>query len=175
MCRTWLHGYHHRVLPGQRFEGVEKLQAAYPSAKSRISALVVDWGTEEPSNPISRTFSKKFQAPGTLDHIVYTAGDPLAIMPFQSATLEAAKQAGMLRVFGPMFVAKYAAAPPALGPQDLHQRQPEAGFGKSPIRMVDSGNLALRITRRSTWALAVELKTGGGIHSGIPGAVDTPL
>lgn len=50
-----------------------------------------------------------FQKAGKLNHVVFTAGDSLAMMPLEEATLEKTIQAGMVRYFAPLMVAKQAA------------------------------------------------------------------
>ena len=39
-----------------------------------------------------------FEKAGTLDHVVYTAGDSLALMPIGDATMEKMIKAGMVRI-----------------------------------------------------------------------------
>ena len=42
-----------------------------------------------------------------LDHVVFTAGDPLAIMPLSELTMEKILVAGQLRFFAPLLIAKF--------------------------------------------------------------------
>jgi NAD(P)-dependent dehydrogenase (short-subunit alcohol dehydrogenase family) len=44
-----------------------------------------------------------------LNHVVFTAGDSLATMALQDATVDKVIAAGMVRYFAPLMVAKYAA------------------------------------------------------------------
>jgi NAD(P)-dependent dehydrogenase (short-subunit alcohol dehydrogenase family) len=50
-----------------------------------------------------------FKKAGSLNHVIFTAGDSLATMPLEEATLEKTIQAGMVRYFAPLLVAKHAA------------------------------------------------------------------
>jgi len=47
--------------------------------------------------------------PAPIHHIVYTAGDPISVMPLEDVTLDKALQASTARFFGPLFVGKQAA------------------------------------------------------------------
>lgn len=49
-----------------------------------------------------------FAKTSSLNHIVYTAGDSLATIPIADAQLAQIKQAGMVRFFAPILVAKHA-------------------------------------------------------------------
>ncbi|KAB8295864.1 hypothetical protein EYC80_008685 [Monilinia laxa] len=54
---------------------------------------------------------------GIVDHIVFTAGDPLATIPLKDVTLETIKQAGQVRFFAPLLVAKVGSRYLSAGPQ----------------------------------------------------------
>ncbi|TKX20784.1 hypothetical protein C1H76_7172 [Elsinoe australis] len=87
---------------------VSKLLSSYPSAKSRLAGhaySMADQSTLE-SNIVS--LLDKATSSGKLDHIVWTAGDPLAIMPLSELTIEKVQQAGMVRFFGPLMMGKHA-------------------------------------------------------------------
>ena len=58
-------------------------------------------GSDAPEQ-VANLFSKV----GTLDHVIYSAGDPLAIQPLEKFTLATMQQAGMVRFFGPLLVAQ---------------------------------------------------------------------
>lgn len=49
-----------------------------------------------------------FSQTGTVDQIVYTAGNKLVALPIQEVILESIQKAGMVRFFGPFLVAKHA-------------------------------------------------------------------
>ena len=84
---------------------IEQLVKTYPSAKDRISGYACDLSAPTLEANIEQLFS---QCGGKLDHIVYTAGDPLSIIPLGEATLEKIQGAGMVRFFAPLLIAKHA-------------------------------------------------------------------
>jgi len=90
---------------------ISLLQKAYPSARSRISGHACDLGNPNTlESDIVSLFEKATQeGDGKLDHVVYTAGDPLKIVPLEQATLDNIQQAGMVRFNAPLIVAREAA------------------------------------------------------------------
>lgn len=84
---------------------IKQLLTTYPSAKSRISGYACDLSTKSQEANIESLFS---QSGGKLDHIVFTAGEQLAVMGLQDATLERIQRAGMVRFNAPLLVAKHA-------------------------------------------------------------------
>ncbi|KAJ9633944.1 hypothetical protein H2199_009193 [Coniosporium tulheliwenetii] len=95
-------------------DAITKLQNAYPSAASKVAGETCDLGDE---STIEKEVKRLFEKVGKVDHIVYTAGDKLAVMPLGEITVEKAKQAGMIRFFGPLIVARYASEYLAPGPR----------------------------------------------------------
>jgi len=91
---------------------ISKLQAAYPSVSSRISGHACDLGSEDllESNITSLLSAATNNNTLKLDHVVYTAGDPLAMMSLADASIAKIKQAGCVRFFGPLMVGKLAPA-----------------------------------------------------------------
>lgn len=85
---------------------ISKLQAAYPSAASRISGHECNLGDEA---TLESNVAALFDKVGEVDHIVFTAGDALATIPIKDATLAQIKQAGMVRFFAPLLVARFGA------------------------------------------------------------------
>ena len=83
-----------------------RLLKSYPSAKDRLSGHACDLGT---SSTLEQNVKKLFEKVGKLNHIVHTAGDALASMALQDASLERIEKAGMVRFFAPLIIAKYAA------------------------------------------------------------------
>lgn len=59
-------------------------------------------------NTLEAEIAALFEKTGEVNHIVYTAGDSLATIPIADATLPQIKQAGMVRFFAPILVAKHA-------------------------------------------------------------------
>lgn len=82
---------------------IDRLLKSYPSAKDRLSGYPCDLTSPSMEDNIKALFSKT----GTLDHIVFTAGDRLLTMPLKDVTLEAVQSAGMVRFNGALFVAKH--------------------------------------------------------------------
>ena len=84
---------------------IDQLVKTYPSAKARISGHACDLSSLSLEAEIEQLFS---QCDGKFDHIVFTAGEKLAVMPLEDATLERIQQAGMVRFFAPLLIAKHA-------------------------------------------------------------------
>ncbi|KIY02506.1 uncharacterized protein Z520_00971 [Fonsecaea multimorphosa CBS 102226] len=93
---------------------VSRLKSAYPDSKTSITGLACNLGDEAKLEAnIKDLFS---QIGGKLDHVVFTAGDPLAAKPFGEVDFAFMKQAGMVRFFAPFFVAKEAVPYLTAGP-----------------------------------------------------------
>lgn len=86
---------------------IEQLLQTYPSAKGRISGYACDLSSPSVEANIEHLYA---HCGDRLDHIVFTSGDKLATMPLANATLENVQQAGMVRFFAPLLVAKHAKA-----------------------------------------------------------------
>ena len=84
---------------------VEQIHKAYPSAKGRVSGFACDLSSPSVEANIETLFSR---CGGKLDHVVFTAGESLAVMPLEQATLDAMQKAGNVRFFAPLLVAKHA-------------------------------------------------------------------
>lgn len=98
---------------GSRIQSsISKLLTTYPKAKDRISGHVCDLSSPTLEDNIKALFSKAAQ----LDHIIFTAGDKLATMPLQDATLDSIQKAGMVRFFAPLLVAKHGSKNLSAGP-----------------------------------------------------------
>ena len=91
---------------------IEKLLKTYPSAKDRVSGHACNLGVPTMEENIKQLFEQS----GKVDHVVYTAGDALSTTKIQEATLENIQQAGMVRFFAPLLVAKYASKYLSAGP-----------------------------------------------------------
>ena len=91
---------------------IERLLKQYPSTKDRLSGYPCDLSSPSVDENIKSLFSKI----DVLDHIIFTAGDPLATIPLKEATLESIQRAGMVRFFAPLLVAKYGHEHLAPGP-----------------------------------------------------------
>jgi len=84
---------------------VQRLQSAYPSRAASIRGYACDLGD---TKTIDANVAKLFETVGTLDHIVYTAGDAVAALPLQEVTAVKFQKAGVVRFLGVMLVAKQA-------------------------------------------------------------------
>ncbi|RMZ66411.1 short chain dehydrogenase [Pyrenophora seminiperda CCB06] len=96
--------------PERCTKAVARLQEAYPSAKDRIWGLKVDLGNQETlEEELKGLFEKAVAAMGgeKLDHVIYTAGDALKQMALADMTVKNIIQAGQVRFFAPLLVAKF--------------------------------------------------------------------
>lgn len=82
---------------------LNRLEQSYPSAEGRVGGYACSLGDQ---STLEQEVEALFQKVGNLDHIVYTAGDRLATMPIREATLPQIIQAGTVRFFAPLIVAK---------------------------------------------------------------------
>lgn len=149
-----------------------RLRAAYPSASDRIATAVCDLGTEA---TLEANLAGLFAAAAAngLDHVVYTAGDALAMSSLQDATLASIKQAGTVRFFASLLAAREAAK--------YLPRSADASFtltsgvlaerplpGRSVAGSYAAGHFSM------TRGLALDLKPVR-VNCVAPGAVDTEL
>ncbi|KAF2032110.1 short chain dehydrogenase [Setomelanomma holmii] len=91
---------------------VKKLQSSYPSKSSNIVGLTVDLSKSstlesELKTLLDGTVSKIGGQSKKLDHVVFTAGDALATIPLAEMSMEKVLQAGQIRFFAPLMLAKY--------------------------------------------------------------------
>ncbi|KAL8998455.1 MAG: hypothetical protein Q9169_002492 [Polycauliona sp. 2 TL-2023] len=91
---------------------IERLLATYPSAKGCLSGHACDLSSPNMEDNIQMLFNKT----GQLDHIVFTAGDKLATLPIHESTLATMQQAGMVRFFAPLLIAKHGSKSLSPGP-----------------------------------------------------------
>ncbi|KAK4989787.1 hypothetical protein LTR50_002961 [Elasticomyces elasticus] len=101
------HGAHVTISssnPARIDAAIKKLQSTYPSCSSKISGHVCNLGDE---STLEDNVKELFGKVGKLDHIAYTAGDSLAILPLARASMVQIRQAGMVRFFAPLMVAKH--------------------------------------------------------------------
>ncbi|KAI7113858.1 hypothetical protein KC352_g34858, partial [Hortaea werneckii] len=78
---------------------IDRLKKSYPSASPRISGQACNLGDQ---TTLESNVAKLFDQVGTLDHVVYTAGDALAMLPIQDITMDKLIQAGMVRFYAPL-------------------------------------------------------------------------
>ncbi|CZR69568.1 related to enoyl-[acyl-carrier-protein] reductase 1 [Phialocephala subalpina] len=81
---------------------ISSLQSSYPSTSTRISGYACDLSKPTLGQNIEQLFEKT----GKVDHILFTAGDPLATIPLDEISFEKILKAGQVRFFAPLMVAK---------------------------------------------------------------------
>ncbi|TGO52031.1 hypothetical protein BCON_0149g00190 [Botryotinia convoluta] len=97
--------------PDRVAKAVEKLKKSYPDGK--INGFPCD--LSKPS--LEADVEKLFEQTGKVDHIVFTAGDALSLIPLEKASLEDMQKAGQVRFFGQLMVAKVGSRYLSEGPQ----------------------------------------------------------
>lgn len=88
-------------------QAITKLERAYPSAASRISGCPCNLSDEATLEP--NIIALLEQTGPEIDHIVHTAGDPLALKSLAEGDMQSIKQAGMIRFFSYLLLGKHAA------------------------------------------------------------------
>lgn len=88
------------------------LKENHPDASSNISGYVCDLSTDEAETNLSRLLDST----KPLNHIVFTAGDPLSIKPLQEIDLASIRQAGHIRFAVPLLLGKHASKPDVMVP-----------------------------------------------------------
>jgi NAD(P)-dependent dehydrogenase (short-subunit alcohol dehydrogenase family) len=93
-------------------DAISRLLKAHPSATDRLNGFTCNLADETTMEDNIKTLFAQVTSNGAhkLDHIIFTAGTPLSQVALQDATVEVAKQSGMVRFFAPMFVVKHAIA-----------------------------------------------------------------
>lgn len=85
-------------------EAIASLKKSYPSTKTEISGYTCNLSDEA---NLESSIQTLFLEVGELDHIIFSAGDDLAIKPLDEVDFQFFRQAGMVRFFAPFLVAKY--------------------------------------------------------------------
>lgn len=89
---------------------ISKLQSSYPSVKSNIHGQTVDLSQQDTlESQLKNLFEQTVKSMGgeKLDHVVFTAGDPLATMKVAEITVEKILKAGQIRFVAPLLAAKF--------------------------------------------------------------------
>ena len=95
--------------PSRVDTAIKRLHDSYPDTKTQLQGLTCNLGDQDTlESNVKHLYSSLDLNGNKLDHIVYTAGDPLAASPLSSIDVAFAVKAGMVRYFGPMMVAKHA-------------------------------------------------------------------
>ncbi|CAD0082323.1 unnamed protein product [Aureobasidium vineae] len=151
-------------------EAVSKLQKAYPSAAQRVEGYAANMGDQA---SLESNVEQLFKKAGSLNHVVFTAGDSLAMMPLEDATMDKTIQAGMVRFFAPLMVAKHAAKVLDKSPTSSITLT-TGNVSEKPIPNWSVINGFATALQGSTRGLALDLKPIR-VNLVSPGAVETPL
>ncbi|APA11056.1 hypothetical protein sscle_07g058260 [Sclerotinia sclerotiorum 1980 UF-70] len=81
-------------------QAVQKLQRSFPEGK--IAGYACDLSKSTLESDVERLFEQT----GKVDHIVFTAGQPITIVALKDTSLEDMYQMGQVRFFGQLMVAK---------------------------------------------------------------------
>lgn len=99
--------------PSRVESALSRLRSSYPVATKtvKLDGVTCDLGNEEKLEenikqlfdnlPLDDSKGEK------LNHVIHSAGDKLATLPVADLTFAAAKQAGLVRFFAPLLIAKY--------------------------------------------------------------------
>ena len=154
---------------------LDRLKASYPSRSSALYGHACNLADEAnlESNVQALFDYATDNGSKKLDHILFTAGDPLAIKSTAEADMDYIKKAGLVRFFGPLIVGKHAIK--------------YLKDGREPSYTITSGGVALR--PNENWTVVASYASGqGGMARGLaldlaprrcnivlPGAVETEL
>lgn len=89
---------------------VSELQTSYPSAKLNIHGLTVDLSKPDTlESELENLFEHTVNNLGgeKLNHVIFTAGDALAIVKLADMSMESILKAGQIRFFAPLLAAKF--------------------------------------------------------------------
>lgn len=157
-----------------KLEGaISRLQAAYPDSASKVSGHVCDLSQPDALESNLETALQFASADSMIDHIVFTSGDAVNIVPIAEATVETILKTGNIRFLGPLILAKLAPKYLSAGP-------------KSSITLT-GGTMSHKPTKNWTlmaaWGSGIEGMTRGlavdlapiRVNMVSPGAVHTEL
>lgn len=162
--------------PSRLSKAIEKLKSAYPSHAANITGIRVDLSNPDTLENDLETLLKSTTQnikEKKLDHVIFTAGDALPIIPLKDMTMQKILKAGQIRFFAPLLLAKFL-------PTYLHS-SPDASY------IITSGSISER--PMPNWSVIGSY--AGGHHSMVrglaldlkpirvngvaPGVVDTEL
>ncbi|KIY03494.1 uncharacterized protein Z520_00185 [Fonsecaea multimorphosa CBS 102226] len=95
-------------------DAVARLKASYPSSTASVEGYVCDVGDLA---TMEENITDLFNKVGTLDHIVYSAGDSPPLRPFASVDFAFIQRSGYIRFYGPLLVALHGHKNLVQGPQ----------------------------------------------------------
>ena len=86
---------------------LQRLQATCKQSGPPVIGYVCNMSSRNTVEKEVESLFTKVTQEGKLDHVLYTAGDKLAVGELSTFTLDEIIQAGMVRFFGPLIVAKF--------------------------------------------------------------------
>ena len=98
-------------------KAISRLQSSYPDSASKIVGHVCDLSQPDVLEHNLDTVLKFATADSKIDHIVFTSGDALQIIPIAEATIESILELGNVRFMGPLILAKLAPKYMSAGPK----------------------------------------------------------
>ena len=98
-------------------KAVSRLQSTYPEKTSNIYGHVCDLSQHQQLESNIESLLEAAAADTKIDHIVFTAGDPLKVVPIAQATVESIQRSGNVRFLGPLLLAKLAPKYLSPGPE----------------------------------------------------------
>ena len=87
---------------------VSRLRSTYPEKASNIHGHLCDLSQPEQLESNISSLLKAAAADSMIDHIVFTAGDPLNLVPIAEATVESIQKGGNVRFLAPLLLGKLA-------------------------------------------------------------------
>lgn len=91
---------------GKISNALERLESSNASAKAQIQGFPCNLGSPDTlTSEVENLFAQAAKG-GKLDHVVFTAGDALAVGKLEDFKLDAIRQAGTVRFFAPLVVAQ---------------------------------------------------------------------
>ncbi|KAL9609779.1 MAG: hypothetical protein Q9167_005475 [Letrouitia subvulpina] len=154
-------------------DAISRLRTSYPGKESLVSGQACDLSQPAQLESNVQSLLAHVAAGGEIDHIAFTAGDALNIMPVAQSTVESIQQAGNVRFLAPLMLAKH--APQYMSP------------GPASSLTLTSGTQAQRPSKNwavvAAWGAAIEGLAKGlatdlapiRVNCVSPGAVKTEL
>ncbi|KAF4472879.1 fusarubin cluster-dehydrogenase [Fusarium albosuccineum] len=85
---------------------IERLQSNNSAAKAQLQGIPCNLGSADTlTTEVEKLFAEVSKS-GKLDHVVFTAGDKLAVGKLEDFTFDAIRQAGTVRFFAPIVIAQ---------------------------------------------------------------------
>jgi len=103
--------------PSKLSGAISRLQSSYPNLASHVSGYVCDLSQLPSLEANLDALLKIAVGDGKIDHVVFTAGDALKIVPVAEATVESIQQTGTVRFMGSLMLAKLAPTYMSPGPR----------------------------------------------------------